>query len=366
MDPSKISAIPTLLNKYRSNLAHPKRMANAAGAQLYTLPQRPAKAPTGVLSAQIEITLRCNLSCPMCESPFIRETVGDMTLDMFKKVVDGMPTLMSINLTGIGESLLNKDVFDMIAYAKKKGIYLWFTTNGTLLVEKVNRRLIELEVDELVISFDAAEPEIFKRIRLGATFEQVTENLRQFVKLRKEMGKTKPRLSFGNTLVRDNLQDAPKIVQIAADIGIDKVIVGANLLLLDAPESVINPDTPKPTEEQIRATMAEAQKIGKERGVEVIVADYMGMGSTPEMCDCIKPWTTCYILKDGSVFPCCEVTQRRMARKDMVKLALGNCVERPFYEIWNEKQYQNLRDGITRDLNKRYEFCRTCMRCRRK
>ena len=310
----KLFQVAEMMGKYRQRLVHPHALANAAAAAVYTLPARPAVSPTGVMSAQIETTLRCNLACPMCESPLIRESTGDMTLEQFKKVIDGMPTLISINLTGIGESLLNKDIFEMIAYAKSKGIYVWFTTNGTLLVEKVNRRLIELGVDELVVSFDAADPEVFKQIRLGATLEQVTQNLREFVELKKRMGRSKPHLCFGNTVVWDNLRDVRRIVGVAADIGIDKVIVGANLVLTDAPEAVINPATPKASQAEIRQVLAEANAVGKEKGVEVVIADYVASMTKPEMCDCVKPWTTCYITKDGSIFPCCEVTQGRIPR----------------------------------------------------
>jgi len=197
----ELSKIPEMLGKYRQRLVHPHTLINAARAALFTVPKRPAVSRTGVMSAQIEITLRCNLACPMCENRLIKNPQGDMSFEQFKKIIDGMPTLISINLTGIGESLLNTDVFKMIEYAKSKGIYVWFTTNGTLLVEKVNRRLIELGVDELVISFDAADPEIFKQIRLGATMENVTKNLREFVTLREKMGRKNPRLLFGNTVV---------------------------------------------------------------------------------------------------------------------------------------------------------------------
>jgi len=158
----------------------------------------------------------------------------------------------------------------------------------------------------------------------------------------------------------------PKIVGIAADIGIDMVIVGAHLVLLNMPEAVINPDTPKASDMEIREVFDEAKKIGKERGVEVVIADYTHVCEKPEMCDCIKPWTTCYIFNDGSVFPCCEVTQRRIPREKMMQFAIGNAIETPFEKIWNSKEYQDLRDGITKDLAKRYFFCKGCMRCRRK
>lgn len=326
----------------------------------YAIAFRPNVTPAQIMSAQIEITLRCNLACPMCENPLIQENKGDMTFEQFKGILDQMPHLISLNLTGIGESLVNKDVWRMLEYAKSKGIYTWFTTNGTLLTEGISGKLIAIGVDELVISFDGANSETFDKVRFGARFDDVVEKLERLQKIKKELGSSSPKLAFGITVVRDNLAEVPDIVRIAAGLGIEETIVGTGLVRLDSRDAIHDPKTPRPTNRQIQEIVNEAVQIGRERGVKATVA--VPETAKGKECNCIKPWTTCYITKDGSFFPCCEVTQRRIPREQLVEYALGNVITGKLSDFWNGEAYQKLRRGIS-DPKERWILCKGCVRC---
>jgi len=323
---------------------------------------KPEKTNAHLVSAQIELTLRCNLFCPMCESPLIRETTGDMTFEHFKKIVDECPGLISLNLTGIGEGMLVKEFPEMLKYAKSKGIYTWFTTNGTLLYEKFTKQFFEIGVDEVVISFDGSNKETFDAVRLGASFEDVVKKLKDFAALKKQMGAKKPKLTFGTTLVWENIRQLPDIVRLAGEIGIEEVIIGAGLVMLDKPEAVINAATPKMSKPEMYALFEEAKRIGAEKGMKVSVE--IPPTAHGEECDCVKPWTTCYITKDGYFFPCCEITQRRIPRAQLVKHAFGNVFTQNVGEIINSLAYQKLRKGI-KDPNERWILCKGCDRCRK-
>lgn len=326
----------------------------------YAIAFRPRVTPAQIMTAQIEITLRCNLACPMCENPLIQENKGDMTFEQFKGILDQMPYLISLNLTGIGESLMNKDVWRMLEYAKRKGVYVWFTTNGTILTESIARKLIQVGVDELVISFDGASSDTFDKIRLGARFADVVRNLERLQRIKRELKRGNPKLAFGITVVRDNLGEVPDIVRIAAGLGIQETIIGTGLVELDSPDAILDPNTPKPTRGQIAAMIDRAQRIGKEDGVMVRVA--VPETARGKECNCIKPWTTCYITKDGWFFPCCEVTQRRIPRDQLVKHALGNVITGRLADFWNGEGYQKLRRGIS-DPRERWDLCTGCVRC---
>lgn len=326
----------------------------------YAIAFKPNVTPAQIMSAQIEITLRCNLACPMCENPLIKENEGDMTYDQFKGVLDQMPYLISLNLTGIGETLMKKDVWRMLEYAKSKGIYVWFTTNGTLLTEGISKKLVNIGVDELVISFDGANSETFDKVRLGACFNDVVEKLERFQKIKKDLKSNSPKLVFGITVVRDNLAEVPDIVRIAAGLGIQETIIGTGLVQLDSPDAIHDPKTPRPTNGQIQEIVHEAVRSGQERGVKATVA--VPETARGKECNCTKPWTTCYITKDGSFFPCCEVTQRRIPRERLVEHALGNVITGRLSDFWNGEAYQKLRRGIS-DPKQRWILCKGCVRC---
>ena len=65
-------------------------------------------------SLDIEPTIKCNLKCPMCIHTYWNRRAVDLTVDNFKKILDGIDTLMKIKLQGIGEPLLSKHFFNLI------------------------------------------------------------------------------------------------------------------------------------------------------------------------------------------------------------------------------------------------------------
>src|SRR6186713_1384654 len=86
----------------------------------------------------IEPTNSCNLKCPLCpQSEDDWQTRGYLDYDLFCKIADEVAgKVYDINLTHRGESLFNKRIYDMIAYAKQRGIKVRLHTNATPLTSK--------------------------------------------------------------------------------------------------------------------------------------------------------------------------------------------------------------------------------------
>ena len=53
-----------------------------------------------------------------------------------------------------------------------------FTTNATLLNDTISKKIIDSGVDVVFFSVDGASKETFEKIRVGANFERVKENIR--------------------------------------------------------------------------------------------------------------------------------------------------------------------------------------------
>jgi radical SAM protein with 4Fe4S-binding SPASM domain len=150
------------------------------------------------LHLDIEATCLCNLHCPFCATSY--EPIsgkGFMSFDTFKKIIDegaehGLCAI-KLNSGGRGEPLLNKSLPEMVAYAKSKGIMdTYFNTNATLLTRDVGEKLIRAGLDRISISLEGTTAEVYERYRVGASFEKVLENIKNFIKLRNELGVEKP------------------------------------------------------------------------------------------------------------------------------------------------------------------------------
>ena len=64
----------------------------------------------------------CNLKCPLCPTPWREAAIPKGMLDFksAKKIIDQFPFLLHLNLSLWGEPLLNKEIFNIIRYAKSK------------------------------------------------------------------------------------------------------------------------------------------------------------------------------------------------------------------------------------------------------
>src|ERR1041384_5586219 len=97
-------------------------------------------------SIQIECTTRCNLKCTFCELSYWTEKPADLEFENIQKMADHLPKVRRVDLTGIGESLMNRDFFKILEFLKSRGTYVTLNDNFTLMTEKTARRIVELGV----------------------------------------------------------------------------------------------------------------------------------------------------------------------------------------------------------------------------
>jgi radical SAM protein with 4Fe4S-binding SPASM domain len=147
----------------------------------------------------------CNLRCSMCfqadkDLPVPKTTkVPFMSMALFEKIVDecaanGLPAL---KLSWRGEPMMNKNFAEMLRYAKSKGILeVTSLTNATLMDEAMCREIVSGRLDQLVISIDGLTKETYEKIRVGADYDVVVNNLRTLLKIRGRSRKPFIRLQY--------------------------------------------------------------------------------------------------------------------------------------------------------------------------
>ena len=142
----------------------------------------------------IEPTNVCNLQCPFCPRDLTEKSrgLGFMEMDVYKKIVDEAAenNVFGISLYMLGESMLHNKIIDMINYAKEAGIP---TVNLSTAATTTNLdKLLETELDVLILSIDGSSKELYERMRVGATFEKTTKIATEFLEKKKKLGKEKP------------------------------------------------------------------------------------------------------------------------------------------------------------------------------
>jgi MoaA/NifB/PqqE/SkfB family radical SAM enzyme len=181
------------------------------------------------LFVQIEITSKCNLVCKYCQrtSDPDNQSDNDMSLDSFNMIINQLkyPT-RSVHLVGMGEPLLNPDLFSMIRSAKEKGLEVSLIDNFTLIDREKSLALIESGLDFLYISFDSASKDTFEELRTGADFEKIINNVKLFVKTKQETKAKRPVFLFKSTISSFNINEIPQLVKLAEDLGADGINFG--------------------------------------------------------------------------------------------------------------------------------------------
>jgi MoaA/NifB/PqqE/SkfB family radical SAM enzyme len=107
-----------------------------------------------------------------------------MDFEMFKKIIDQFSWLEYILLQNWGEPLLQPKIFDMIKYAKDRGIKVFMYTNGTLLTSEKIKQLIDSGIDGITISIDGYG-KTYEKIR-GFSYDEIGKKIADLIKLRNE------------------------------------------------------------------------------------------------------------------------------------------------------------------------------------
>ncbi|ADI74988.1 Radical SAM domain protein [Methanohalobium evestigatum Z-7303] len=145
---------------------------------------------TNTILANIDLTNRCNLNCPICfanakERGYIYEPSFEQIRDMLQMLRNEEPTpCYAVQFSG-GEPTVRDDLPDIIAMARDMGfIQIQIATNGIRLAKDVEftRKLKEAGLHTLYLQFDGVTEEPYKMVRGFNALpmkQQVVENCRE-------------------------------------------------------------------------------------------------------------------------------------------------------------------------------------------
>jgi MoaA/NifB/PqqE/SkfB family radical SAM enzyme len=146
----------------------------------------------------IENTNRCNARCVMCPRETLTRKPGFMAFGLFEKIikeVSGAKRKPVVHLHGFGEPLLDDLLPERIRLAKAFGIkHTYLVTNASLLFPETARKIISAGLDAMKISFCGTDEQSYDATMRGLNFTAAISNIREFVRIRKELKKRTPKL----------------------------------------------------------------------------------------------------------------------------------------------------------------------------
>ena len=178
----------------------------------------------------VELATLCNLRCAMCVKHSSGWECADALMDRraFEALTPVFPHLDTLNLNGVGESMLHPELASFIAFARARvpqDCSIGFQSNGMLLTPLLADRLMGAGLDRICFSVDSPDPDELGRFRAGSELGRVA---RAFDMMREAAARPGSRpLSLGaQTVVNVQTHAAlPDMVAWCADRAAEFVIV---------------------------------------------------------------------------------------------------------------------------------------------
>ena len=167
---------------------------------------------------EIEPTTRCNFTCGFCVGRHMVQQ--DVNLGTFQAALEAFPATTHLELQGEGEPLLQPQFFEMVALARRRGIRVSCITNGSLLGAENVGRLLDADLDKVMVSFESLDPETFRRLR-GGIIEKVIEGLGRLARERDARGLQRPAIGLAVTVLQDTKHELPDFVALYRRLGLD-------------------------------------------------------------------------------------------------------------------------------------------------
>ena len=234
-------------------------------------------------SLYLETTNRCDSKCQTCIRTFWSlEPPADLTLEQVKAITEQFSVLERVVLHGIGEPLLNREIFEIVAYLKTRAATVLFNSDA---------------------------------ISLTATRANLDELL-AFVRLAADLG--------------------------VDEVYVQRLVF--NGLGLATAENALHGRLQRQEQEVLDQAQELARGLGvalRASGLTTPLASLKGEMSSPRpWAGCQRPWTLSYVTANGNVLPCCISP---WVARDYQALILGNALAEPFADIWNGERYRRFR-----------------------
>ncbi|PLX16184.1 MAG: hypothetical protein C0601_11220 [Candidatus Muiribacterium halophilum] len=182
----------------------------------------------------LELSNSCNYKCIMCDTNRHRKKAF-MSFETFKNVIDSLEGFKVGTITPfwLGEPLLNPDFENMIDYAfeknqdNKRFISFTINTNASLLdkskTEAVLRNAKRKGMNEntfirIHFSLDSNDPDTYRKIHGAGNLNKVKENIKYFLKRRKEEGLNYPKITLALIVMKENFDEVRDFVDHWSDV----------------------------------------------------------------------------------------------------------------------------------------------------
>ena len=284
-------------------------------------PREPSKPRTLLLS----INRGCNLRCEFCD---LYDNPQEMDFDKAVSLLDEAVKIDTkvLVITG-GEPFIYKRLFDLVGEAKKRGLGVNITTNGTLL-EKRWDEFITSGVDSISVSIDGATSKVHDDLRgQKGCYNRTMKGLKRVL----ENGTVGA--SIYTVVTNKNVDQLLEIYETTRELGTGFDFWPVN----DAKDLYLTTDSEKEAYRAAVEKIAESDPVVAQRKE----FDRLGLNyhaDEIERVRCLGLIDQYGVNWNGDLLPCCVWGAS--------ELVVGNVLESKLSKLWKSSQVQALRESM--------------------
>jgi radical SAM protein with 4Fe4S-binding SPASM domain len=274
--------------------------------------------------SEIAVTYRCNNKCKFCYaySPY-RES-GEMSTEEVKRVIDIIvddAKVPSLSFTG-GEPTLRTDLFELIQYARKKGLRVNLITNGRKCGDnEYVEQLVEAGLHSAQVSIEGSNAEVHDSIvGVPGAFEETVQGIRN-------LRETDIYTHCNTTICKLNVHDLENLVEFHAE-ELDLTYFSMNMVIYTGSAAKLR-DELQITFSEIGEIVEKVQKRAKKKGIEfvwyaptpVCLFNPIAHGLGAKHCACCEGLLS--VDAEGNLLPCSSFSE-----------PVGDLLHDGFEEVW--------------------------------
>ncbi|MDP2314364.1 MAG: glycosyltransferase [Pseudomonadota bacterium] len=305
----------------------------------------------------------CNLHCIMCEEHSLHSSLQDerkasgkkprrMPVELIRRVLkDSAGTgLREIIPSTMGEPLLYAHFEEILDLCAEHHVLLNLTTNGTFprLGARVWAERVVPVTSDVKISWNGATKATHEAVMPGTQWDRVLENVRAFVAVRDAHaagGGNRCRVTFQLTFLETNVHELAGIVQLAAELGVDRVKGHHLWAHFDAIKGLSMRRSPESIARWNAAVLEARESVERHRlpdGRRVLLENIflLDADATKDLAPggpCPFLGQEAWVSAEGRFNPCCAPDAERRSLGEF-----GDLNTTSIREVWGGERYQRL------------------------
>lgn len=304
------------------------------------------------LYVEISPCSACNHRCIFCAFDYLGHKPKFFDPVVLKKFIGQIAAagVKSVLFSGEGETLLYKQLSEMVAFAKRRGIDVAVATNAVLLSAEVAGRIIP-HLSWLRVSLNAATPQSYARIHgtRPDDFAKVIANIKTAVLLRRR-AHASCTIGVQCLLLKENQRECEQLAGVLQNTGVDYLSIkpySQHPLSINRLKKGLDYNKLRALEHRVRGYETKHFKvIFRSHAMNKIASE-----RSYEKCNGLPFYA--HLTTEGDLYACSSFLGDK-------RFCYGNVYKSSFSEIWNGKKRRQFMAMMDKrwDIHDCREVCR--------